>query len=136
MERMGKIFAAMIAGVFLLPPAGNADEMVCKEQRVKKVPHICGSVISPLGEPVPNAKVMIFRDGMEVVEVQSGANGKFSFENLKEGNDEIHVQAYGYESFGFPILVVKPAEECKRALQIPLSIRSSSCAGNIRFVKP
>jgi hypothetical protein len=71
MERMGKIFATMIAGVFLLPPAGSADEIVCKEQRVKKLPHICGSVISPLGEPVPNAKVMIFTEGLELVEVQS-----------------------------------------------------------------
>jgi hypothetical protein len=69
-------------------------------------------------------------------EVQSGENGNFSFENLKEGNYEIQVQASGYASFEFSVVLANADKKCKRALQIPLSIRSSACTGNVRLAKP
>jgi Carboxypeptidase regulatory-like domain len=81
-------------------------------------------------------KVTIFKDGAEIGGVQSDENGKFSFDSLKEGNYEIQVLASGYASFEFYVVLANTDKKCKRALQIPLSIRASACTGNVRLAKP
>jgi Carboxypeptidase regulatory-like domain len=136
MKRAGTIFGTALAAIFLVLSPAQGDETVCKVQGVKKVSHVCGSILNPLGVPVPGAKVMIFKDGADIGEVQSDESGKFSFDSLKEGNYEIQVLASGYASFAFSVVLANTDKKCKRALQIALSIRASACTGNVRLAKP
>jgi|SRR5271166_3643392 len=128
--------ASAIAGMILVVSTGTAAANVCVTKRIKSLARTCGSVIDAVGEPIPNAKVTILKDGTEVAETQTDDGGKFSFETLKEGTYEIRVRANGFQTFGFRIVAVKPARKCKRTLRITLSVGYSSCAGDVQLIKP
>jgi len=41
---------------------------------LKPIHHVCGFVVDPSGEPIPNAKVTILKDGNEVATMQTSAD--------------------------------------------------------------
>jgi hypothetical protein len=116
---------AIISGFILLLPSGFSYATTCIElPPLKPIHRVCGVVIDPLGEPIPNAKVAILKDGQD---------GKFSFEQLEAGHYDIHVEANGFKSAYSSIVLVKPAPKCKLALQVLLEV-GMGCSG-IREVK-
>jgi Carboxypeptidase regulatory-like domain len=135
--RMQSAFAAVIAGlVLLLPASSSSTSVICKEVRLKPLHCVCGTVLDATGAPVARATVTILKDGTDNAEVNTGEDGKFSFGEVKAGNYEFSVNANGFRSFQFPIVVAKPDSKCRRALEIRLTLGyPQSCTG-VRIVKP
>lgn len=113
----------MIGGFILLLPAGFSYATTCIAlPPLKPIHQACGVVIDPLGEPIPNAKVAILKDGRELVALQTRKDGKFSFEQLEVGRYDIQVEANGFKPAFSSIVLVKPAPKCKWALQVLLEL--------------
>jgi Carboxypeptidase regulatory-like domain len=89
---------------------------------LKPVQHVCGVVFNNAGEPIADAHVVILKDGVEVVSMQTGADGRFSFEQLSAGNYDIQIQAKGYLGEASAITLVKPDAKCRQELKINLAI--------------
>jgi hypothetical protein len=131
------VFAIVAAGLLLPVTTGAlcASEVICSQERVKPVRHICGIVIDQSGAPVAHARVAILKGETELVAAETGEDGKFSFDGLKTGSYDVQAQKEGFHTFRFPIVLVKPGERCKRALEVELIVGGEACAG-VRLVKP
>jgi hypothetical protein len=134
MERIRRVAAAMMAGGFLLASGTSNAESRCAELRLKPLRCICGTVINQLGEAVPDATVAILKDEMEIAAVQTGVDGKFSFDELKGASYRLQVSSVGYQLSRFPIVVQNPSKKCKKALEILLVGGLEAC-DNIREVR-
>ena len=120
---MRTVLAAMIGGFILLLPAGFSSATTCIAlPPLKPIHQAFGIVIDPSGEIVPNAKVTVLKDGREVVAMQTGMDGKFSFDRLEAGHYDIQVDAKGFSSAYSSIVVVKPTLKGKQALQVFLNV--------------
>src|SRR3984893_17719745 len=132
---MGKPFGAIIVGLLLLLPAETSKATTCIVQPLRPIHHICVFVNNQWGEPIPNATVTLLQKGSEIVTMQSGADGRFSFEHLKAGNYDIQVQASDFLTAFSSVILAKPdITKCKRELDVLLSV-SGGCSG-ISLVKP
>lgn len=119
----------MFGGFLLFFAGGISHATTCiAPPPPKPIHHICGVVIDPLGEPIPNAKVTILENGRELVALQTGKDGKFSFAQLQAGHYDIRVDADGFKSAGSSIVIAKPSTKCKRALQVLLDV-GMGCSG-------
>jgi Carboxypeptidase regulatory-like domain len=119
---MRKSFA-IIGGFILLLPAGLSCATTCiAPPPLKPVHHVCGVVIDPSGGPVSNARVAILNGGREVASLQTGEDGKFSFDQLSAGHYDIQVGATGFVTALSSIVLVKPAPKSNRALQVHLDV--------------
>lgn len=76
----------------------------------------------------------VLKNGMQPITVQTGGDGKFSFRELKAGNYDLRVEAGGYQSIEFPIVMAKPGAKCNRSLEIRLLGYPDSCP-DARIVK-
>jgi hypothetical protein len=112
-----------------------ASEVICRQERVKPVRHICGIVIDQSGAPVAHVKVTILKGETKLVAVETGENGKFSFDGLKAGSYDIRAQEESFHTFRFPIVLVKPGDRCERALEVELIVGGEACSG-VRLVDP
>jgi carboxypeptidase family protein len=129
-------FARLVAGLLLLLPASSPSTTeICKEVHLKPLHCVCGIVINALGEPVARARVTILRDGTGRAAIKTGEDGKFSFDDLKAGNYEVQVQAEGFRTFQFPIVLVKPDSKCKRALEVELTTGYPENCTDVHVVK-
>jgi len=126
-----------VVGFLLVLPAGSSGTTeICKEVRLKPLHCVCGTLINELAEPVSYATVtVVLRDGTGRAAITTGGDGKFSFEELTPGSYELQVQAAGFRSYRFPIVVVKPESKCKRALEIKLTIGYPENCTGVRLVK-
>lgn len=57
-----------------------------------------GSVLDPLGAPVPGAKVTLLRGGQPVKDVTSDSRGAFSFESVDDDRYQLEVSLAGFET--------------------------------------
>jgi phosphatidate phosphatase APP1 len=128
MWRLRAALAVIVVGLPLLAPARISCATECIAVRVKPIRHICGVVVNLLGERLPNARVTVLNGETQLVAVQTDSDGHFSFENLKAGNYNIRVEADDYKTAWSPIILVKPAANCKRGLRVVLSI-GMGCSG-------
>jgi len=122
-------FAALIAGFLILLPASTCYATDCIELPHKpiRLRHVCGIVVNEIEEQIANAKVTVLKGGKELVVVQTGADGRFSFELLVAGNYEVRVEAEGYVTAQDSIVIVRPTTNCSRGLQVWLHL--SGCSG-------
>jgi hypothetical protein len=129
---MRKVLAAIIT---LLLPYGNCYSTTCLAlPPLKPVHHLCGFVINQLGEPIGTATVTVVRDGREIASMQTSTDGRFAFKKLKAGSYDIRVQANGFLSAFSSIILVNPAEACKKELGVSLAVGmgcSSISLGNV-----
>ena len=137
MESIRIVHAIIVAGLLLsvTTEALCASEVICSQKPVKPVQHICGIVIDQSGAPVAGVKVAILKGDTELVSVETGKDGKFSFDGLNAGNYDIQAQEESFHTFRFPIVLVKPGERCKHALEVELIVGSEACSG-VHLVKP
>jgi hypothetical protein len=120
---MRTLLVAMICGFILLLPAGFSSATTCIAlPPLKPIHQAVGVVIDPSGEPIPNAKVAVLKDGREIVAMQTAKDGKFSFDRLEAGHYDIQVDAIGFKSAYSSIVVVKPTLKGKQALQVLLDV--------------
>jgi hypothetical protein len=75
----------------------------------------------------------ILKHGTELAAVHAGQNGKFVFGRVDAGDYEIEVDATGFGTVRYAIVVAKPGASCKKMLriQLPLGIE---CA-DVQIVK-
>jgi hypothetical protein len=120
---MGKALAATVIGLLLFCPSAisHASECVAPPP-LKPIHHVCGFVVDPSGEPIPNAKVTILKDGNEVATMQTSPDGRFAFEQLKAGKYSMRVDANGFLSALSPIVLVTPGAACKKELGVLLEV--------------
>jgi hypothetical protein len=121
--KTGKPLAAIMIGFLLFFPSeiSYATECVALPP-LKPIHHVCGFVVDPSGEPIPNAKVTILKDGNEVAAMQTNADGRFAFEQLKAGSYSIRVDANGFLSALSSIVLVTPGVACKKELGVLLGV--------------
>ena len=120
---MRKVLAALITVFLLLLPYGNGYSTTCLAlPPLKPVHQLCGFVINQLGEPIGTATVTVVRDGREIASMQTSTDGRFAFNKLMAGNYDIRVQANGFLSAFSSIILVKPAEACKKELGVSLAV--------------
>lgn len=135
MKRIRAPLATVFAVVFWWLPAGISYATECLPlPPPKPIQHVCGIIINQLGEPIPNAKVAVLKDGQELVALRTDKDGKFSFEQLEAGSYQIQVHGDGYLDAYFPVVVVKPTTKCRRVLQVGLAV-GMGCSG-MSVVKP
>jgi protocatechuate 3,4-dioxygenase beta subunit len=133
------VLAAIVAGLLVPATTGvlYGSEVICSQKPVKPVQHICGIVIDQKGSPVAHATVAILKGETELVGVESGKDGRFSFEGLKVGRYDVEAKEEGFRTFRFRIVLAQPSERgCKRALEVELTVGGETCSGGVRLVKP
>jgi Carboxypeptidase regulatory-like domain len=137
MESTRMVLATAVAGLLLSVTTGAlcASEVICSQKPVKPIQRICGIVIDQSGAPVAHVKVTMLKGETELVAVETGDDGKFSFDGLNAGSYDVQAQEKGFHTFRFPIVLVKPGERCKRALEVELIVGGEACSG-VRLVKP
>jgi len=128
-------FCTALAGFMLLSPASSPTTVVCKEVHVKPLHCVCGNALDILGEPVPRTRVTLLKDGAERAEVKTGEDGAFSFSDITAGSYVLRLEATGFRTSQFPIVVVKPDNKCDRALQVRLSLGYPVSCTDVRLVK-
>jgi len=135
-KKVRAVFAIVGAGLLLLLPASSpCTDEICKELHLKPLHRVCGTVINAAGEPIPRATVTIFRDGSRYSEINTDEKGEFFFEDFKAGNYELQIKAEGFRTYTFPIVVAKPNNKSKRALEIVLTTGYPENCTGVRFVK-
>jgi len=124
------ILSAALAGILSLMPLGelSANTYICSPVRLKPLHCARGMVVDISGGPVDDATVTIFRDGTAAAVVHGQEDGKFSFDALQPGSYELQVEALGFQTFRFPIVIAKPQAKCSRALRVKL-VFGSGCPG-------
>ncbi len=132
MERARTTFATLMAGLLLAALASMSYATTCiiLPHKPIRLRHVCGLVLNEIEEKIPNAKVMVLKGGKELATVQTGADGKFSFERLEAGNYEVRVEAAGYITAQDSVVIVRPATKCNRGLLVSLNLMA--CSGMIR----
>jgi carboxypeptidase family protein len=123
MEKTRARLAALFAGVVLSLPIGTCGATECLSPApFEPIHHVCGMVIDPSGEPIPNAKVAVLKDHHEIAAVQTAKDGNFSFGQLEAGKYDIQVHRDGYLDAYFSVVITKPALKCNRVLQVNLDV--------------
>jgi hypothetical protein len=123
---IGKPLLAIIVGFLLFFPSEVTYATECIAlPPLKPIHHVCGFVSDPSGQHVADAKVTILKEGKEVASMQSDADGRFAFKELKEGKYDIRVDAKGFSSALSSIVLVKPGAACKRELGVSLGVGMS-----------
>lgn len=120
---MSKPLAATVIGFLLFLPSDISYATECLAlPPLKPIHHVCGFVVDPSGEPIPNAKITILKDGDEVATLQTSSDGRFAFEQLKAGSYSIRVDANGFLSAQSTIALVAPDAACKKELGVLLEV--------------
>ena len=123
---VGKPLLAIIVGFLLFFPSDISYATEClAPPPLKAIHHVCGFVKDPSGAHVADAKVTILKEGNEVATMQSGADGRFAFEELKAGKYDMRVDAKGFVTAVSSIVVVKPGAGCKKELSVSLGVGMS-----------
>lgn len=121
--KMSKPLAAVAIGFLLFLPSDISYATECLAlPPLKPIHHVCGIVVDPSGESVPNAKITILKDGNEVAASQTSPDGRFGFEQLKGGNYSIRVDAKGFMTALSTIVLVAPDAACKKELGVLLEV--------------
>jgi Carboxypeptidase regulatory-like domain len=121
--KTGKALAAIMIGFLLFFPSDISYATECVAlPPLKPIHHVCGFVVDPSSEPIPNAKVTILKDDNEVAAMQTNADGRFAFEQLKAGSYGIRVDANGFLSALSSIVLVTPGAACKKELGVLLDV--------------
>lgn len=124
--KMGKPLAAIIVGFLLFFPADISRATEClAPPPLKAIHHVCGLVSDPSGASVADAKVIILKDGNEVATMQSGADGRFAFGELKAGKYDMRVDAKGFLTAVSSIVLEKPGGGCIKELDVLLGVGMS-----------
>ena len=132
---IGKPLLAIIFGFLLFFPSDISYATEClAPPPLKPIHHVCGFVSDPSGAHVADAKVTILKEGNEVATMQSGADGRFAFEELKAGEYDVRVDAKGFVTAVSSIVLVKPGAGCKKELSVSLGV-GMSCS-IITLAKP
>lgn len=99
----------------------SRGEVICDKVRPDKpVRCVCGKLTDPTGGTVSDATVTVIKDGINVATVKTGADGNFTFGELKSGSYGLSARAEYLVPFQSPIVVVNPTKQCKRGLLIML----------------
>ncbi len=132
---MTKTQRSMLLTFATLVLAGSSSGNECIEVPVPKKPvsHLCGILKDQAGDPIGHARVQIWKDHSLFIEVETGDEGKFSFDNLKEGTYEVLFVANGFYQFRFPIVVHKFSQKCQRSLEVVLCINGPcGCSATLK----
>jgi hypothetical protein len=118
-----------LALLLLVTLPGQSFGNECSPEPVKPAECVCGSVINPAGELVANAKVTVLQGTTELASMQTGPDGKFSFEHLQAGNYEIRAKAEYYQTTRSAVVLRNPSKNPKRVLQVVLAFGMACVAG-------
>jgi hypothetical protein len=133
-----RIFAVLglVTTGFTLGTKPSTAQVTC-ETRLKRLHCVRGTVIDEVGAAVPNASIVILKNGIRVDSVTTDANGTFSFDEVGDGTYELDAKAAGYNPFRFPIVVEKPNKKCSQSLEILLRVgqQLETCPNSIRLRK-
>jgi Carboxypeptidase regulatory-like domain len=81
--------------------AASASGDAAKAQQPDGI--VVGRVIDPVGKGVPGADVVLMRDGESVLnEVQSDADGRFTFAHVSPGSLQLRITAEGFATAEIP----------------------------------
>jgi hypothetical protein len=123
----------MLVAAFFFP-SGIVTANVCVDKNLRPLRHFCGTVVDSGGAPIPNAKVSVFKGGIEVAARSTDAAGEYSFDLLESGKYEFHAAANGFAKVSFPFVISNPSAKCKQKVEIQLAVGGEAC-GHVRLVK-
>jgi len=106
------------AGILVLSGTSWAEVICGKEHPLKPVRCVCGKLVDQSGGPVSGALVTLNQNGTPFARVNTDADGKFLFRELKPGRYELAAGFDGFRPFQSPIVVTKPVNQCRRELVI------------------
>jgi hypothetical protein len=111
-------YCRFISGCGNFERGGKVRRAATETTRLKPLRCVCGTIIDESGEVVLRADVVILKDGTEIATVETGKNGKFSFQAIKPGSYDLQARAFGFRVFSAPIVVANPAKKCRQRLEI------------------
>jgi hypothetical protein len=129
-----RVAVAVMVATFLVPVALGTTE-TCAPVRLKPLHCVCGELLDIPGDPIGHGRVTVFQHGAKTTDAETADDGKFRVDGLKEGNYELQVEANGFKSFRFPIHLVKPQKNCKREIEVVLTIGYPQYCTGVRLVK-
>lgn len=129
MDSMRSPLANVLTGFLLLFSASGSFADTCISIPLKPVQHICGIVKNQAGERISNARLTLTKGELEIIAIETDADGRFDFKGVAAGDYVLRASMPGYTQVQSPIKVVKPTEKCKQSLDVVLPLRS--CGGGI-----
>ena len=114
--------AVLMLALALFSPSGTVTANICVDAQLRPLKHFCGIVVDSSGTPIPNATVLVLKDGIEVAAKSTDVVGEFSFESLESGKYEFHAGATGFGKVVFPFEISKPSAKCKRKVKIQMAV--------------
>ena len=125
--------AAMV--VTSLIPTASGTSQTCAPVQLKPLHCVCGKLKDIPGDPVEHGRVTVFKAGAKIADTQTGDDGKFQIDGLREGDYELQVEAGGFKAFRFSFHLVKPEKKCKREIEVVLTIGYPQNCTGVRLVK-
>ena len=128
-SRLVPLAAAILVFFGALCERASGDVCVYKPPKVRRV---CGTVIDPLGIPIPNVDVTVFKNQDAVSHAVADEAGQFDFGTLAPGEYQIDVSMAGFQHGRYKLTLSKPTSSCKKALQIEMEVGLPCKGDNIR----
>jgi Carboxypeptidase regulatory-like domain len=135
MGMMHRVLATALVGVLLLWVRATGTTETCLAFHLKPLHCVCGAVIDLSGAPIAGATVTVLKQGTEPIAQQTGDDGKFSYDKLSAGKYDIQIQAHGFKTFQFSIVIIRPDSRCKRALRVSLTTGYPEYCDGVFLVK-
>ena len=85
--------------------------------------------MNQVDERVSNVHLTLLKDNVELVTVETDADGRYDFKAVTAGDYVLRASMPGYIQVESAITVVKPTEKCKQTLDVVLSV--IVCGGGI-----
>jgi len=85
--------------------------------------------MNQVNERISNAQLTLIKGEVELISIETDADGRFGFKGVAAGDYVLRVSMPGYIQVQSPIKVVKPTEKCKQALDVVLPLEV--CGGGI-----
>lgn len=98
---------------------------------LKPVRHVCGVVVNPAQERIPNARLTLLKSGAEPVTVETDADGRFEFKGVAAGDYVLRASKLRYVEVQSAIKIVRPMETCRQPLEVMLPVSMVGCGGGI-----
>jgi protocatechuate 3,4-dioxygenase beta subunit len=135
MEKLRLVLAMFIAGTLLSLAGRSRAETICYKVRPVTVRCVRGTVLDQTGGPFSHATVGILKDGTVLASVQTDEDGRFSFEDIKAGSYDMRAEYPGFIVDEYPIVVKKPASNCKRSLVMVIYVPDEGACPNAHVIK-
>jgi carboxypeptidase family protein len=117
--KLGKSHGRFLQAILVVGLSASCSATTCIALKKFKVRQVCGQVVTPAGDVIPDATVQVRKKGESMaLSTHTDTDGNFKFDRIFEGEYEIEVDVPGFRSAlqEFEVARPKKAGRCVRPL--------------------